>query len=458
VLSNTTERLGTQPLGRLLINLSIPRMVGGLTLALYSVIDTFWVSRLGHEEVAVLMVVIPYQILVNAMASASGDGINALVSRRFGERNISVINRIAGQIFPITFIFGLFFIIAVVFFEHQILTLLGATTDIMEFAGKYLVVISFGAPFIFFSRSTNDLLRGSGEAIIPTLFGILATVLNAVLDPLLIFGIGPFPEMGIRGAALSTVISLGFGAVIGFTYIILARRSTYRIKSSDLKPEWSIIKDVYRIGFPGMVLDLSESIVFVLFNKALSEYGSLALAAGGIAMRVIDLIVTPSFAAAAAILPIIGYCLGARLWKRLWRAVKINLVSMVIVMFVVTIVLEIIAPHIIGLFTDDQQLFQVAIPALRILVSSIAVLGPVVLFVVTFQGLSKGKEALILSLIRQLPFFIPVLLLLNHLAGLIGVWWTYPVTDFIGFFVTGAFLLREYRKQQKSGLWLKAPN
>ena len=129
-----------------------------------------------------------------------------------------------------------------------------------------------------------------------------------------------------------------------------------------------------------------------------------------------------------------------------------------IVMFMVTVVLEITAPHIIGLFADDPQLVQVAVPALRILVSSIAVLGPAVLFVVTFQGLSKGKEALILSLIRQLPFFIPALLVLNHLAGLTGVWWTYPVTDFIGFFVTGAFRLREYRKQRKSGLGLETPN
>lgn len=458
MLSNTTERLGTQPLGRLLINLTLPRMVGGLTVAFYSIVDTFWVSRLGHEEVAALMVVIPYQILVNAIASASGDGINALVSRRFGERNISVVNHIAGQIFPITLVFGIFFIIAVVFFEHQILILSGATTNIMEFAGKYLVIISFGAPFIFFSRSTNDLLRGSGEAIVPTVFGISTTVLNAVLDPLLIFGIGPFPEMGIRGAALATVISQGFGAVIGFIYIQFARRSAYRIKPSDLQPDWLIIKDVYRIGFPGMVLDVSESIIFVLFNNALSAYGSLALAAGGIAMRVIDLIVTPSFAAAAALLPIIGYCLGARLWQRLWRAVKINLVSMGIIMFMVTAALEITSPQIIGLFTDDPHLVQVAVPALRILVSSVAVLGPAVLFIVTFQGLSKGKEALILSLIRQLPFFIPVLLVLNHVAGLTGVWWTYPVTDFIGFFVTGAFLLREYRKQRKSGLWLEAPN
>ncbi len=167
MLSKSTDRLGTAPLGRLLLSLSLPGMVSMATMALYNIIDTFWVAKLGHEAIAALTIVLPYHILVIAISVGSGIGINALVSRRFGEHDIEVTNRIAGQVFPIAAFFGLIFIVAAVFFTGQILTAAGATADIMEFATQYLVIISFGAPFIIFSISTNNLLRGSGDDLPP---------------------------------------------------------------------------------------------------------------------------------------------------------------------------------------------------------------------------------------------------------------------------------------------------
>ncbi|MEE8413455.1 MAG: MATE family efflux transporter, partial [Dehalococcoidales bacterium] len=199
MISKSTERLGTAPLGRLLLSLSLPGMASMATMALYNIIDTFWVARLGHEAIAALTIVLPYHILVIAISIGSGIGINSLVSRRFGEGDTELINHVAGQVFPITAFFGLIFIAAAVFFTRQILTAIGATADIMEFATQYLVIISFGAPFILFSISTNNLLRGSGDAFRPMIFMITASVVNIILDPFLIFGIGPFPEMGVRG-------------------------------------------------------------------------------------------------------------------------------------------------------------------------------------------------------------------------------------------------------------------
>jgi putative MATE family efflux protein len=426
-------------------------------MALYNIIDTFWVAKLGHEAIAALAVVLPYHILIIAISVGSGIGINALVSRRFGERDTEATNRIAGQIFPITAFFGLIFIVAAVFFTRQILTVTGVTADIMEFATQYLVIISFGAPFVLFSISTSSLLRGSGDAIRPMIFMITASVINIILDPFLIFGIGLFPEMGVRGAALATVISQGIGAGFSFIYIVLTRHSTYRLEPHHLQPDWPIIKDIYRVGLPAVVMNISESLVFALYNNALSVYGSIVLAAGGLSMRIIDLVVMPIFGASGGLLPVIGYSLGARLWRRLWRAVMMASVSLALVMAVATMLLEITAPFIVGLFTQDPQLIGVAVPAMRILLSSITILGPVVLFVTTFQGLSKGREALVLSLMRQLVFFVPILFVLPRLLGLTGVWLAMPLSDFFGFIVAGAWLLREYHIQRSSSLWLETP-
>jgi len=432
-------------------------MVSMATMALYNIIDTFWVAKLGHEAIAALTIVLPYHILVIAISVGTGIGINALVSRRFGERDVEVTNRIAGQVFPIAAFFGLIFITTAVFFTDRILTIAGATADIMEFARQYLVIISFGTPFILFSISTNNLLRGSGDALRPMMFMITASVVNIILDPFLIFGIGPIPPMGVRGAALATVFSQGIGVGLSFTYIILMKRSAYAIKLNHLKPDWLIIKDVYRVGLPAVVMDISESFVFAMYNNALSVYGSIALAAGGLSMRIIDLIVMPIFGASGGLLPIVGYSFGARLWKRLWGVVKLASVSLALIMAVATIAMEITAPLIVGIFTRDPQLMDVAVPAMRILLSSITILGPGILFVTTFQGLSKGKEALILSLVRQLIFFVPILFVLPKMIGLTGIWLALPLSDFLGFIVAWGWLLHEYRVQKRSSLWLEPP-
>jgi len=431
-------------------------MASMITLALYNIIDTFWVARLGHEAIAALTIVLPYHILVIAIGAGTGVGISALTSRRFGERNIEATNRAAGQVFPITVVFGSIFLVVAVFFAHPLLTAAGATPDIMDYATQYLVTIGFGIPFLVFSIAANNLLRGSGDALRPMIFMITSTVVNIILDPLMIFGIGPFPEMGVRGAALATVISQLLGAGLCFYYII-AHKSAYRIKLPHLRPDLAILRDIYRVGFPAMVMEIAESIVFALFNYVLSRFGSLALAAGGLAFRIIDLAFMPIFGASHGLLPIVGFSLGARLWGRLWGAVRLASVGMALLMVAVTVVLEIIAPAVIGIFTGKPELMAIAVPAMRIILSTLFIVGPSILFITAFQGLAKGKEALVLSLIRQFVFFVPALFLLSRLLGVTGTWLSLPVSDTLGFIVAGLWLFREYKLQQRSSLWREAP-
>ena len=450
MLSEDTERLGTMPPGRLLLRLSLPGMASMATMATYNIIDTLWLSKIGHEAIAALTVVLPFHILVIAASVGSGVGINSLVSRRFGERDIEAANHIAGQIFPLSVFFSLLFIVAATFFTRQVLAVAGATADIMEYGVQYLVVISFGTPFIFLLISANSLLRGSGDAVRPMIFMVTASITNVILDPFLIFGIGFFPEMGVRGAALATVLSQGLGAGISLGYLLLTRHSAYALKPHHLKPSWPILKEIYRVGLPAVIMDISESLVFAFYNNTLSAYGSIALAAGGLSLRVIDLAFMPVFGASGALLTIVSYSLGARLWGRVWRSVIVASLGLALTMAVATVILEFTAPLIVGVFSRDRQLIDAAIPAIRILLSSITIVGPTVLFVTTFQGLSKGTDALILSLVRQLVFLVPILLVLPRFMELMGVWLSLPLSDLLGFIVTGSWLFREYRIQTRA--------
>ena len=455
-LHETTARLGTEQLSKLFLRLSAPSMVGMMAMSLYILADTFWLGRVSYEAIAAITITFPFYGMIFAIALGSGIGANALASRRFGERNIEATNHVAGQIFPLTAIFGIIFIIPSVFFARQLAALLGAPPQIVDLAAEYLVYFGWGIPFILFRVMARNVFHASGDTIKPMIFIVVGSVFNAVLDPFLIFGWGPFPEMGIGGAALATTIAGGLTAAIG-CYYLLGNKSVYRFKLHHFKPDLSVIVQIYRVGLPEVLMDLTESVVFLVFNQVVAGFGSVALAGVGIAFRIADIAFVPIVGLAHALLPIIGFCLGARLWGRLWAAVRQGAVASALILAVITVFLEIFAPQVIGIFNKSPELLAIAVPGMRIFVSALILIGPAIIFVITFQGLSKGWTAICLSLVRQLGLLLPAILILPRLMGMNGAWVSLPISDVGGAIVAGLWLYREYRLQKRSGIWDNAP-
>ncbi|MGD9117843.1 MAG: MATE family efflux transporter [Dehalococcoidia bacterium] len=451
-----TKRLGYAPLGGLLLRLSLPSIAATVTLSLYNIVDTFWVAKLGHEAIAALTIVFPYQIFAIALGVGTGIGVAALVSRRFGENNPEATNHVAGQTFFLSAFWGLLFMMVAVFFTETILTTFGATPDIMEYGIQYLVITAYGAPQLIFALVASNLIRGSGDAIKPMIIMITASVINIILDPLMILGLGPFPEMGVRGAALATVIAQSSGAALALFYL-LARRTTFRIRGGHLIPNMPILGDIYRVGAPSTILEITESLCFILFNILVSSFGSVSIAAVGIVLRISDLAFMPIIGLSHGLLPIIGFNFGAGYFKRLWKAVRLASVSTLLLLGVITMFIEIFAPQIVGIFSNDPELLAVTVPAMRIMLAAMLLIGPSVMFITTFQGLSQGTMAMVLSLVRQFVFFLPLLYLLRWLLGLNGVWMSLPASDVLGFLVSFTIIYREYRKQRKSEKWRDGP-
>jgi putative MATE family efflux protein len=288
-------------------------MISMLAMSLYILADTFWLGRIGYEAIAAITITFPFYYVIFSIGLGSGIGANALASRRFGERNVEAANRVAGQVFPLTAIFGIIFIIPSVFLARPLAALLGATPQIIDLTAEYLVYFGWGIPFILFRLMTRNVFHAAGDVIRPMIFMIIGSVFNAVLDPFLIFGWGPFPEMGIGGAALATTIAGGLAAAISCYYLV-GSRSVYRLKPHHFKPDLSIVVQIYRVGLPETLADLTESFIFLVFNQVMAGFGSVALAAVGIALRVADLAFIPIIGLAHALLPIVGFCFGARLW------------------------------------------------------------------------------------------------------------------------------------------------
>jgi putative MATE family efflux protein len=450
-LQKYTERLGSAPIGRLLVSLSLPGIAASLTTSLYNIVDTFWVARLGHEAIAALTIVFPYQILIFAVAGGTGIGISALVSRSFGEKDLETTNHAAGQVFFLSLFWGILFMAASFFFSEPILRAIGATPDIMEYSSQYLVIISFGATQIIFATMTSNLIRGSGDAIKPMIIMITACIINFILEPFMVLGLGPFPEMGVRGAALATVIAQSCGALLSL-YYFLARKTAFHIEFKHLKPDVHILRGIYRVGASAMTLQITESLSFVLFNKVVASYGSIYIAALGMAMRISDLAYMPIMGLSNGLLPIVGFNFGNRNFKRLWQSVKLAVVGIVSLLVIITAAIEVLAPQIIGIFNSDPKLLAATVPAMRIMLSTLVFIGPTLLFITTFQGLSRGMLALILSLVRQFFFFIPLMFLLSYILGINGVWISMPASDILGFLISLLFVFREYTKQPKNGV------
>jgi putative MATE family efflux protein len=453
-LHQTTERLGTDPLGKLLFRLSLPSIISMVTISLYNLVDTFWVAKLGYQSVAALTVLMPFWIICVAIGAGTGVGVNALASRQFGERNTESANQTAGQVFFLSFGLGAVLFLATNLFPRTIIKLCGAPPDVIDLASQYIVILGWGIPFFFLQLISRSVFQAAGDAIRPMIFTIFGQVCNAILDPFFIFGWGFFPEMGIGGAALATVIA-NVLSIIPALYFILAHQTPYRLKFHHLVPRWTVIFNIYRVGLPAMVMELTESVVFALFNHVLAGFGSIAMAALGIAGRISDFLFMPVVGASNGLLPIIGYSLGAKLWKRLWGAVKLASIWMAIFMGVTTILIEIFAPQLVAIFSKDTELIAIAVPGMRIFLSSLIVIGPTIMFITTFQGLGKGKDAMVLSLARQFIFFLPAMYLLAELMGLTGIWLSMPVSDILGAVTAGLWLYREYRRQKKSGLWVE---
>ncbi len=446
------ERLGTDPIGRLLFRLSFPSIISMVVVSLYNLVDTFWVARLGHEAIAAVTVAMPFFVLCIAVGAGTGVGINALASRKFGERDTATANRVAGQTYSLSLCIGIIFLLITNLFPQQILKLSGATPDVMVLAETYLRTLGWGMPFFFFSIAGRNVFQASGDAVRPMVFTIISQVINIILDPVLIFGWGFFPEMGIAGAATATVIATVVSSLL-VNYWVTSKTSAYKLSRRDFVPHLPTIRAIYRVGFPSMLMESTESIVFAMFNNVVAVFGSVALAAVGIASRIADLAFMVIIGTAHGLLPIVGYSFGARLWSRLWGALRNASLAMVVILSVNTIALVIFTPQLLALFTKDKELIAIAVPGMRIFLSTLVLVGPTIMFITTFQGLAKGKDAMFLSLIRQFVFFVPALFGLTHIMGITGMWLSMPISDIAGATVAGLWLLREYHRQKKDPAW-----
>lgn len=436
--------LRTEPVGPLLWKMSLPSITAMLVMAFYNFIDVFWLSRLGPQTIAAVTIAFPIQMLFGGFGVGTGVGAGSYAARMLGAGDTEKANRTAGQILFLSVFLGAAVIIPGLVFHDTILRLFGATEEILPQAREYFIVYLFTTPFLVFMISAGNLFRAEGNPNYSMYALSTAALLGALLDPFLIFGWGPFPELGIQGAAWAAGIAQCATCVLSLR-LFAKPTSSYRIRREHLAPDLPVIRSVYRVGFPAMVMNFVISIVLTFYNHILGGYGPAAVATLGIIFRIQGLVVWVLVGIGHGVMPLVGFNFGARLYRRLIETVHVAVKYAGLLTIASCAFFQVFADPLIRVFTKDPDVIAIAVPALRIFALSLPFAGANFTWISMFNGLGKGVISMFLLLMRDLILLIPLLLLFSMHFGLTGIWAAQPVANACLFLGALALTRREFR-------------
>lgn len=441
-LSKNNSQLGNEKISTLLLKLSLPATIGMLVNALYNIVDTIFVGQwVGLEAIGGLAIAFPIQMLIMAFAQMIGIGAASVISRNLGENNIEKAEHVAGNSFLAILVLSVFFVTFGLIFTEPILKVFGATTSLLPYAKDYISIIFIGSIFFSFTVSSNNLVRAEGNAKVAMVSMLLGAVLNILLDPIFI----KVFDLGIKGAALATIIS----QFVSFTYLLIylfSGKSLLKIKLHHIKPKINILKEIVSMGLAPFARQVAGSIVAIILNNSLKIYGGdLQISILGIINRITMMLYMPLFGIAQGLQPIVGFNYGAKKSIRIKQAIKLALIITTSLASIGFIISQSIPELIMKIFNDDPQLTQDGAVVLRIAVAMLPLVGLQIVGSTIFQSIGKALPALILSLSRQVLFFIPLVLILPRFIGIMGIWISFPLADLSSAIVTGIMLKKELK-------------
>jgi len=437
------SRLGSEPIGRLLVRMSAPAMVGMIVQACYNLTDAIFVGQwVGPMGIGGIVISYPIQILVMAFAQVIGIGGASIVSRSLGEGKMERAHRTLGNLYTLTLAASLAIALLGSLFTTPLLRFFGATETLLPYALDYARIIVVGAPLFTFAMATNAVIRAEGNARVAMWTMIISGVLNIGLDALFIAVL----KLGIRGAAFATVLAQGV-SVVYLLYYFLGGRSSLKAKLSDLWPDRQIVAEMFKVGAGSGLRSAASSITMIILNNGLAHYGGdLAISAFGIVNRLLMFFFLPMFGVVQGMMPIVGFNYGARQLDRARHAVRLSNIATTCFSIAVTIVLAVFPAFWLRLFSSDPALIQMGIRVMPIVVIAFPTVGFQVVAAAMYQALGHAVPALILALLRQVILLVPLFLILPRFMGLLGVWVSFPIADAAAAVVTGLMLIRGMRE------------
>lgn len=440
------NKMGTMPIGKLLFNMSLPMMISMLVQALYNIVDSIFVSKLSENALTAVSLAFPLQMLLIAVATGTGVGMNALLSKALGERRSDEVNRIASNAAFLYFVsYVVICILGFTIVKPFYMSQMGhADVEIMEMGIDYLstvMIFSFGLlSQIYFER----LLTSTGRTIFSMTSQLCGAITNIILDPILIFGLCGLPKMGVTGAAVATVIGQCVAAVVAFT---CNHKYNHEVKLifRSFRPSGRIIGTIYAIGIPSIIMQSIGSVMTYSMNRILIEFSSTATAVFGVYFKLQSFFFMPVFGLNNGITPIIAFNYGAQNRKRMIKTIKLSMITAFCLTFIGFLCFEFIPQALLGMFSASADMLKIGVPALRIIGIHYLIAWFCIICGTVFQALGKAVFSMIVSIMRQLIILVPAAYILSKLGGLHAVWWSFPIAEIVSLTVSLFFLFRIYR-------------
>ena len=431
------NKMGVMPEGKLLLNMSLPMMVSMLVQAMYNIVDSIFVAKISEDALTAVSLAFPLQSLMIAVGAGTGVGVNALISRGLGEKKRDRVDAVAANGI---FIYALSYLaIAVLgftavrpFYNMQVGT---GQENIMELGVTYLsiaMIFSFGlfGQFVF-----ERILQATGRTLFTMISQMTGAIINIIMDPILIFGLLGFPKLGIAGAAIATVMGQIIAAIIACVYN-LKKNTDVTISFQGFRPNGEIIKDIYIIGIPSIVMQSIGSVMTTGMNLILMGISSTAAAVFGVYFKLQSFFFMPVFGLNNGLIPILSYNYGARNKKRMMNTLKYGYLIAFFFMLVGFVVFMLIPDRLLLLFDASETMLAIGIPALRKIAVHFLIAWFCIVSGTLFQAVGNAVYSMYVSVARQLVVLLPVAYVLAKIGELSLIWWCFPIAEMMSLLIS----------------------
>lgn len=440
------NKMGTMPVPKLLVTMSLPMIISMLVQALYNVVDSIFVSQINENALTAVSLAFPIQNLIIAVASGTGVGVNALLSRSLGEKNYEQANRAANTSVLLTICSYAVFALIGIFGSRLFFNSQTSDPQIREFGYQYMSIVCICSFGVFMQITMERLLQSTGLTFYNMITQGVGAILNIIFDPILIFGYFGFPKMGVAGAAAATVFGQIVAMCLGI-YFNLRKNKEIQFSLKQMRFHGPTVKMIYMVGIPSILMMSIGSVMTFGMNKILLMFSSTAAAVFGVYFKLQSFFFMPVFGMNNGIVPIIAFNYGARSKKRIMDTMKLGCIAAFCMMILGLAAFNFIPDLLLKMFNASDELLAIGRQALRTISLSFPLAAFGIVFGSVFQALGNGVYSLIVSICRQLLMLLPSAWILAMTFGLDAVWWSFPIAEIVSFAVS-VFLFRRIYAQK----------
>ena len=440
---NTPTALGTENIGKLLMQYAVPAIIAMTASSLYNMVDSIFIGHgVGTMAISGLALTFPLMNLAAAFGSLVGVGAATLISVKLGQKDYDTAQRVLGNVFVLNILLGVAFTVIVMDFLDPILYFFGGSDETVGYARDYMYIILLGNTITHLYLGLNAVLRSSGHPQKAMYATIATVIINTILDPVFIYGFG----WGIRGAAIATIVAQII-SLMWQLWIFSSKEELLHFHRGIFRLKRKIVFDSLAIGMSPFLMNMAACFIVILINQGLKKYGGdLAIGAFGIVNRLVFIIVMIVMGLNQGMQPIAGYNFGAKQYERVTKTLKLTIIYATGVTTFGFIIGMLFSDTVVGIFTSDAELIELSAKGLRIVVMFFPIIGFQMVTANFFQSIGMASKAIFLSLTRQMVVLLPCLLILPRFFGAAGVWYSMPISDLLASLIAGTMLVWQFRK------------